>query len=290
MNVTQRMTEDQQRIEDWLRQYLKGLSVYGDLNDAMAYSLLSGGKRIRPLLTLEACRLFGGEPERALPFACGVEMVHTYSLIHDDLPCMDDDDLRRGRPTNHKVFGETTAVLAGDGLLTLAFQALTQAPLSPAQICRGVACLAGAAGPGGMVAGQILDIAGEGRSLTYDEVVEIEALKTGCIMEAAVRLGCIAADSTAEQEEAGAAYARQLGLAFQIRDDLLDVLGDEKELGKPVGSDREKEKSTFTSLKGIQACEERIQMLTEQAVSVIKPFPGSAFLCELAETLANRRK
>lgn len=290
MDFTQQMTEDQQRVEDWLRQYLKGLPVYGDLNDAMAYSLLSGGKRIRPVLTLEACRLFGGEPEQALPFACGLEMVHTYSLIHDDLPCMDDDELRRGRPTNHKMFGETTAVLAGDGLLTLAFRALTEAPLSPAQICRGVACLAEAAGPSGMVAGQILDMAGEGRSLTYAEVVEIEALKTGRMIEAAVRLGCIAADSTKEQEEAGAIYARRLGLAFQIRDDLLDVLGDERELGKPVGSDRENEKSTFTSLKGIQGCEERIQTLTEQAMSAIGSFSGSAFLCELAEMLANRRK
>ena len=290
MEVTTRLVQDQTLIENALKGYAAAWPAYGRQQEAMAYSLLSGGKRIRPVLVLEVCRLFGGTPEKALPFACGLEMVHTYSLIHDDLPCMDDDDFRRGKPTNHKVFGEASAVLAGDGLLTAAFGVLTQADLSPDQICRGVACLSQAAGPAGMVGGQVLDLLGEGRTLTYDQIVEIESLKTGCMIEAAARLGAIAAGSTEEQEEAAAAYARKIGLAFQIRDDVLDVLGDEAELGKPIGSDQENQKSTFLGLKGAEGCQALIRTLTEEAVGCIRPYPGSEFLCDLAAMLAGRTK
>lgn len=290
MEITKQLAEDQKRIEERLRQYTETWPDHGDLRRAMAYSLLSGGKRIRPALVLEVCRLFGGETERALPFACGLEMVHTYSLIHDDLPCMDDDDFRRGKPTNHKVYGEATAVLAGDALLTTAFGVLAQAELSPEQIGRGIACLAQAAGPDGMVGGQVLDLQGEGKQLTYEEVVQIESLKTGCMIEAAARLGAIAAGSTPEEEEAAASYARKLGLAFQIRDDVLDVLGDAEEFGKPIGSDQENEKSTFVALKGVPACEKRIEELTEEAVAALAHYPGSEFLCGLARFLAERRK
>ena len=290
MDMKKQLAADQALVEEALARYAEQWPELGDLQRAMAYSLLSGGKRIRPVLTLAACRLFGGQAEKALPFACGLEMIHTYSLIHDDLPCMDDDDFRRGKPTNHKVYGEATAVLAGDSLLTAAFGVLAQAELSPEQIVRGVACLSQAAGPAGMAGGQVLDILGEGKTLTYDEIVQIQNLKTGCMIEAAVRLGAIAAGSTPEEEEAVAEYARKIGLAFQIRDDVLDVLGDEAELGKPIGSDQENQKSTFVGLKGIEGCEALIEELTEGAIASLASFPGSEFLCELARMLAGRTK
>lgn len=290
MDMKKQLAADQALVEEALARYAGQWPELGDLQKAMAYSLLSGGKRIRPVLTLAACRLFGGQAEKALPFACGLEMIHTYSLIHDDLPCMDDDDFRRGKPTNHKVYGEATAVLAGDSLLTAAFGVLAQAELSPAQIVRGVACLSQAAGPAGMAGGQILDLLGEGKTLTYDEIVQIQNLKTGCMIEAAVRLGAIVAGSTPEEEEAVAEYASKIGLAFQIRDDVLDVLGDEAELGKPIGSDQENQKSTFVGLKGIEGCEALIEELTEGAIASLASYPGSEFLCELARMLAGRTK
>lgn len=290
MDMKKQLAADQALVEEALARYAEQWPELGDLQRAMAYSLLSGGKRIRPVLTLAACRLFGGQAEKALPFACGLEMIHTYSLIHDDLPCMDDDDFRRGKPTNHKVYGEATAVLAGDSLLTAAFGVLAQAELSPEQIVRGVACLSQAAGPAGMAGGQVLDLLGEGKTLTYDEIVQIQNLKTGCMIEAAVRLGAIAAGSTPEEEEAVAEYARKIGLAFQIRDDVLDVLGDEAELGKPIGSDQENQKSTFVGLKGIEGCEALIEELTEGAITSLASYPGSEFLCELARMLAGRTK
>lgn len=282
------LAADQALIEQALTQYADRWPAYGALQKAMAYSLLSGGKRIRPILTLAVCRLFGGQAEQALPFACGLEMVHTYSLIHDDLPCMDDDDFRRGRPTNHKVFGEATAVLAGDALLTAAFETLTQAPVSPAQVGRGVSCLARLAGPAGMVGGQMLDLCGEGKQLGYDEILQLQALKTGCLLEAAARLGAIAADSTPEQEEAAAQYARKLGLAFQIRDDLLDVLGEEATFGKPIGSDRENQKSTFVQCKGVDDCKRLVHTLTEEAIAALSAYPGRPFLEGLARMLEER--
>lgn len=290
MTMTERLKADQALIEAKLKEYAGSWPAHGRLQEAMAYSLLSGGKRIRPVLTLEVCRLFGGDPEQALPFACGLEMVHTYSLIHDDLPCMDDDDLRRGKPTNHKVFGECMAVLAGDGLLTAAFETLASADLTPAQLVRGVQCLSRAAGPAGMVGGQVLDTDGEGKALSYEEITQIERLKTGCMIEAAARLGAIAAGGTRWQEGDAAQYAKSIGLAFQIRDDLLDVLGDEAEFGKPIGSDAANEKSTFVTLKGVEGCQKLIDELTEEAMKSIRPYSGSEFLCELALYLAGRTK
>lgn len=288
MNFAQQMAEDRKRIEAALAKYAAAWPAYGQIQEAMSYSLLSGGKRIRPVLVLEVCRLFGGNVEAALPFACGLEMVHTYSLIHDDLPCMDDDDLRRGKPTNHKVYGEATAVLAGDGLLTAAFGVLAQADLPPERLVRGIACLSQAAGPAGMVGGQMLDLLGEGKQLTYEEIETIERLKTSCMIEAAARLGAIAAGSAAPEEERAADYARKLGLAFQIRDDVLDVLGEESTFGKPIGSDETNAKSTFVSLKGVAACQTQIQELTQQAVACLSPYEGRDFLCALARMLADR--
>ena len=271
MEITTQLQVDQAQIEDALRTYAAKWPAYGVLKDAMSYSLLSGGKRIRPVLVLEICKLFGGTAEDALPFACGLEMVHTYSLIHDDLPCMD-------------------AVLAGDALLTTAFAVLAEAPLPAERVQRGIAALADAAGPNGMVGGQVLDLLGEGNSLQEEEILAIESLKTGCMIEAAARLGAIAAGSTPEEEAAAAAYARKLGLAFQVRDDILDVMGDEGEFGKPIGSDQANQKSTFVALKGIAACEAWVQELTQEAVAFLAPFSGREFLCELAHFLARRTK
>ena len=293
LEFERRLAGDQKRIEEALGAIFREDDRYADLQEAMEYSLMAGGKRVRPVLTLECCRLCGGDPERALPFACGVEMVHTYSLIHDDLPCMDDDDLRRGRPTNHRVYGEATAVLAGDGLLTAAFQMLTARRdlLSPEQMAEGVDCLSRAAGPSGMVGGQVLDMAGEGHSLSLAEVEELQRLKTGALIAAAAEMGCIVAGGTQEQRQAVRHYAERLGLAFQVRDDILDVVGDEATLGKPIGSDARSEKTTFVTLKGLDACRTLVKRLTGEAIEALAPFGGEGgALCWLAEQLAGREK
>ena len=187
------LARDRAMIEERLDKIFRGEARYADLQEAMEYSLLAGGKRIRPVLTLETCRMCGGSLQAALPFACGVEMIHTYSLIHDDLPAMDNDDLRRGRPTNHVVYGEATAILAGDGLLTAAFEQLAGAELPPERVVAAVACLSRCAGPAGMVGGQALDMAGEGHALTRGELELLQSLKTGALISAAARLGAIAA-------------------------------------------------------------------------------------------------
>ncbi len=291
MDLQKRMEEDAALIEGWLADYIDGLWPYGKLSEAMGYSLLSGGKRIRPILTLEACLLCGGEAEVALPLACALEMVHTYSLIHDDLPAMDNDNLRRGRPTNHRVYGEATAILAGDALLTAAFEVISDAQgLTDAQRLEAVRCLSQAAGPGGMVAGQVLDMDATGRSLTFPQIQKIEALKTGCLITAALTLGCIAAGEKEEKRQALEQYAKAIGLAFQIQDDILDQEGDEAELGKPIGSDHKNEKATFVSLLGIAACRDLVAKLTQEALDAVKPYEESTFLCQLAQMLADRRK
>ena len=281
---------DQVLVEEWLQEHLDSLWPFGKLVESMGYSLLSGGKRIRPVLTLEACRLCGGRAETALPLACALEMVHTYSLIHDDLPCMDDDDLRRGKPTNHRVFGQATAVLAGDALLTNAFEVLAKTPeLSPERQIQAVRCLAEAAGPAGMVAGQILDMDGAGRTLSFDQIRKIETLKTGRMIMAALELGCIAAGENGDRRLALLTYGEKLGLAFQIQDDILDQEGETEELGKPVGSDLKQGKATFVSLAGADACRRMVEDLTDEAAAAIAPYKEREFLCWLAEMLAERR-
>lgn len=287
-----RLRADQELVEQALRGLFRDAAPRADLYDAMNYSLLSGGKRLRPLLTLECCRLCGGQAEDALPLACAVEMVHTYSLIHDDLPCMDNDDLRRGRPTNHRVYGEATAMLAGDGLLTAAFETAACAAdrLSAPQVVEAVEVLSRAAGPAGMVGGQALDLAGEGYALSEEELAQIHGLKTGAMMTAAAELGCIAAGASQEERKAVRDFAVHLGLAFQIRDDMLDVEGDRSALGKPIGSDAANEKNTFVTVKGLDACREEVARLTECAVSALAPFSGGEFLTWLARKLAEREK
>lgn len=280
-------------VEDYLRRCFAERESRADLYDAMLYSLLAGGKRLRPVLALETCRMCGGDVNTALPFACAVEMIHTYSLIHDDLPCMDDDDLRRGRPTNHKVYGEATAVLAGDALLTAAFETIAEhgTALSAERALEASACLGRAAGARGMVGGQALDMAGEGHSLALSEVEELQRLKTGALIAAAAEIGCIVAGGGEQEREAVRRYAQLLGLAFQIRDDMLDVDGDEAKLGKPIGSDAANEKVTFVSLKGIEACEKLVCEKTEAAKETLRnTFEDTGFLCWLADKLVKREK
>lgn len=291
MDYQARMEEDRRAIEGALRSAFRDRESMAGLYDAMEYSLLSGGKRIRPLLTLATCRLCGGDAAVAMPFACAVEMVHTYSLIHDDLPCMDNDDLRRGRATNHKVYGEATAVLAGDGLLTAAFgTALGASGIPPERVVAAAACLAHAAGGGGMVGGQALDMAAEGRSLDAGDVEYLQSLKTGALLSAAAEMGCIAAGGDKMARAAVACYAKKLGLAFQIRDDMLDVTGDVQILGKPIGSDADQEKTTFVTLKGLDGCKKLVDRLTQEAKDALDGFPEKGFLCALADELARRER
>ena len=288
VDYKQRMEEDRQRVEEALSQVLSDQVRYGDLQDAMEYSLLAGGKRLRPVLVLETCRMCGGDVEKAIPFACALEMIHTYSLIHDDLPAMDDDDLRRGRLTNHKVYGEATAILAGDALQMEAFTQITSAQLPPECVVQAVACLAKAAGQAGMVGGQALDMAGEGRALSVEELELLQSLKTGALIEAAAELGCIAASGTKEQREKVRQYAALLGRAFQIRDDMLDVTSTQEELGKPIGSDQENDKSTFVTALGLESCAGLVDKLTCKAVETLDGFEQPGFLVWLAEQMAQR--
>ena len=250
----------------------------GDLavGEMMAYSLKNGGKRIRPVLTLEFCRLCGTSPDKAIPFACALEYIHTYSLIHDDLPCMDNDDMRRGQPSSHKKFGEANALLAGDALLTRAFGILACAELPPAFIVRAVDALADAAGAQGMIGGQYLDLEGEKKVLTVEDLRRIDELKTGALIKCACLLGCIAADAEIDQIDAAEAYAENLGVAFQIVDDILDVTADAATLGKPVGSDEKNGKNTYVSLLGLDGAAAEAEKYTNLALEALEVFGDRA--------------
>ena len=289
-NYSIRMARDLTLIEEYLSGVCREGDRYADLQEAMEYSLMAGGKRIRPVLVLETCRMCGGNLQQALPFAAAVEMVHTYSLIHDDLPAMDDDQLRRGRPTNHVVYGEATAILAGDGLLTAAFGQLAAAELPAQQIVEAVRCLSEAAGPEGMVGGQALDMAGEGRAMTRCELEQLQSLKTGALIAAAAQLGCIAAGGSQEQLGQVKRYAQALGRAFQVRDDMLDVTSSDEELGKTVGSDRVNEKNTFVTALGLAGCQQLMEQLTQEAVDALGGFEDAGFLSWLAWEMSVRNK
>ena len=294
MECSARLKQLQERIDDCLEFMLEDDDVpYRTLLQAMSYSLNAGGKRLRPALVLEFCRLCGGDEERALPAALSVELLHTYSLIHDDLPCMDNDDLRRGKPTNHKVFGECTAILAGDALQALAFQMVLDSPLSDRRTLRCARLLARAAGPEGICGGQQMDLEWEGRALSEEELLQIHLHKTAALIRAACLMGVAAAGGMPEQEEAAAAFADHLGLAFQIRDDILDVTSTEEELGKPIGSDAANEKTTYVTLYGPDRCEELVLEHTRAARQALEQteWPGDpGFLLWLAEELACRSK
>ena len=278
----------------FMEEYLKNIypkfraEPQSELFDAMEYSLLAGGKRLRPIFTLDFCRMCGGNWVDAAPFAAAMEMIHTYSLIHDDLPCMDNDDFRRGRPTNHKVYGETMAILAGDGLLTDAFMLAASAKLpQPEKMSFAIQVLAQNAGSLGMVGGQVLDIQSELRELTEQEVIDIQSRKTGALINAACVLGVIAGSGDEEKIEAAATFAGALGMAFQIRDDMLDVIGTQEEMGKGVGTDETK--NTFVKLYGLEKCEELVQKYTATAIDALKIFEDNTYMTALALSLTDRR-
>ena len=257
------------------------------LFDAMRYSLLAGGKRLRPIFTLDFCKMCGGDVENAIDFAAAVEMIQTYSLIHDDLPCMDNDDFRRGKPTNHKMFGEATAVLAGDALLTAAFQYLAKAPVSADNRIAAVSVLSECAGELGMVGGQVLDMQSESRQCTEQEVLDIQTRKTGALIAAACKLGVIAGGGNSQQLSAAEVFAYHLGLAFQIRDDMLDIIGSAEEMGKSVGTDGIK--NTFVQIYGLEECDRLVRLHTQNAIDALSIFENTDYMAELASSLTVRR-
>lgn len=294
------MSEDWQaqyraKIEQALEQSVPsvGGELYAGVIDAMRYSLLGGGKRIRPILVMEFCRLCGGSPEDALPWACALEMIHTYSLIHDDLPCMDDDDMRRGRASCHKVYGEATALLAGDALLTLAFETACNPSAGSVPAERALEAsweLARAAGVNGMVGGQQIDLVSEGRAVPLEVLQKMDDCKTGALIRAAATMGCILGGGTEEQRRSADEYASSLGLAFQIVDDILDVTGSVEQLGKPVHSDQEHDKSTYVALLGLEEAQREASRLTQRAVAALEVFGTEAdSLRALAVHLAERK-
>ena len=287
------MTNELKSYVSHIENYLDGCFDFyefepqGILFDSMRYSLLAGGKRLRPVFVFDFCRMAGGCWPDATPFAAAVEMIHTYSLIHDDLPSMDNDDFRRGRPTNHKVYGEAMAILAGDAMLTSAFGHIADAPnLSADAKLRAVSYLSRCAGETGMVGGQVLDILAEQRECTEQEILNIQSRKTGALIKAACVLGVMAANGTAQQEFAAMEFADHLGLAFQIRDDMLDVIGDADKLGKATGMDGQK--NTFVRLYGLEKCEELVKAHTEAAIDALDVFEDSEFMRELAMSLVGR--
>ena len=256
---------------------------------AARYSLLGGGKRIRAILTLSVCDMLGGEMQVAAQFAAAVEMLHCYSLIHDDLPCMDNDDLRRGKPTNHKVYGETLAVLAGDAMQPEAFRLMAEAPCLPAENrLEAVRTLARACGADGMVGGQVLDTVYDVRDAAGLTV--LNRLKTGVMISAAAELGCIASEMPATMRAQALVYADAIGRGFQIRDDMLDVEGDQAVFGKPIGSDVQEGKVTFIDVIGMDACRQEVAACTETAKAAVAGWPDHGFLWELADRMVGRRK
>ena len=282
----------------YTKEEFKGHEEYvKDIFDSFCYSLFAGGKRLRPFLVLEFCRLCGGDMTEALSYASAIEMIHTFSLIHDDLPCMDDDDMRRGKPTNHKLFGEACALLAGDALSLYAFEAATENGLSAEQNIRAVKLLARNAGVCGMIAGQQIDMTAENKKACENDEALLTLLqnkKTGCLFEAACLLGCIAAGKKESDDEYKAAkdFARHIGLAFQIADDVLDVCGDEKTLGKNIGSDSENGKTTFVTLLGIDGARAKSQSEIQEAkesLSVLEKHGADCLiLSELADFIIDR--
>ena len=287
----QQLQAYKQFIESYLKDFYSRFSgePQKKLFDAMQYSLFAGGKRIRPILTMEFCRMCCGDYRKAAPFAGAIEMIQTYSLIHDDLPCMDNDDFRRGIPTNHKVYGEGTAVLAGDALLTDAFMLASSATLDkPENVALAIGILAHNTGSMGMVGGQMLDIDSESRELTEQEVFHIHSRKTVALINASCVLGVIAGGGSEAQMQAASQFASGLGMAFQIRDDILDVIGYAAELGKPVGTDEKK--NTFVRLYGLKRCDDMVTRYTQMAIDALDAFEDANFLKEMALKLTSRTK
>ncbi len=294
--MVMKMTDYIKMTEQALYDYLPDLNCREkQLVESMNYSLEAGGKRVRPNLVFNFNELCGGNAEAAVPFACAVEMIHTYSLIHDDLPCMDDDDMRRGKPSNHKVYGEDIALLAGDALQSLAFEIMTSekaiAGSSAVACCKAVNTLSAYCGATGMVGGQVIDLINENKSAPIEVLREMDYKKTACLIKAACELGCISADADENLIKAASKYGECIGIAFQIQDDILDVVSTDEELGKPVGSDSENAKSTYVSLLGIEECRKLVAELTDKAKNALMAFNGDTkALCDFADYLASRTK
>lgn len=291
--MNQMLEARSREYREYIEAYLKDWYVrfhdepQSKLFEAMEYSLLAGGKRLRPIFAFEFCRMCGADWKKAAPLAAAVEMVHTYSLIHDDLPCMDNDDYRRGRLTNHKVYGEAMAVLAGDALLTDAFCVASTADLEGKSMADAIGILSECAGSLGMVGGQVLDILAEERECTEQEILDIQSRKTGRLVNAACALGAIAGGASEAQFDAACRFAASLGLAFQIRDDMLDVIGTKEEMGKGVGTDENK--NTFVRLYGLEKCEELVQKYTQSAIDALQVFDDNVYMSQLALSLTDRR-
>ena len=293
MNTKDTLKKYADLVESALDKYIPEQNIaQKTVIDAMRYSLLAGGKRLRPVFVLEFCRVCGGDVNEAMPFACALEMIHTYSLIHDDLPCMDNDDLRRGKPTNHKVFGEDIAVLAGDGLLNAAFETVLNAKettsLSADKILKASRVLAKCSGMYGMLGGQTIDVKNNGIIPDLNDLKNMYAMKTGALLNAAGQMGCIVGGANDKQLAAAYEYTANIGLAFQIVDDLLDIEGDSALLGKNTGCDELVGKTTFPSIVGIDKAKEIVKELTVNAKNALCEFADTAFLSELADMLASR--
>lgn len=287
---------DMKKVSETVEKYINSTFAEPDedideVADAMRYSLFAGGKRIRPYILLAFCRMFGGSDEAALPFAAAIEMIHTFSLIHDDLPCMDNDDLRRGKPTNHKVYGEATALLAGDALALKAFgTAANNEYVDAENILEAVKILSVSAAENGMVGGQIMDMNGEKEILSLEKLKKLQRLKTGALIVASAKLGTLAAGvgKNDERMDSAVGYAGDIGLAFQIKDDILDVVGEEQALGKPIGSDAENSKTTFLSHMTLEEAQSYAHELTENAKKAIIGYKGNENLIALADYLLER--
>lgn len=291
INIEAVLRASAEKVEAALRSCYPADAEKDTLYNAELYSLMAGGKRIRPFLTLEFCRLFGGSEEAAMPFACAVEMMHTFSLIHDDLPCMDNDDLRRGRPTSHRVFGEAMALLAGDSLELRAVKtALLNVHVSPWDSRRAATVLADCAGK--MIEGQVMDMAAEREAISMEQLLTLQSKKTGALMEVSAAMGCIAAgiEDNAPEIDDAVLYAGRIGLAFQIIDDILDAQSTAEELGKSVGSDARDGKTTFLSFMNADEARSYARRVTDAAIDAVVGYKGSETLVALAEWLLTRRK
>lgn len=293
MDIKEVLTDYAEMTERALDRYLPPTEcLQKNVILAARHSLTAGGKRIRPALVMEFCRVCGGEPESALPVACAIEMMHTFSLIHDDLPCMDNDDMRRGKPSCHKAYGEATALLAGDALAIMPSQIIAQAAverkISTEAAVKIIALLNERAGIMGMIGGQVIDTENEGKKLPENILLEMYRMKTGALLEFCCRAGCIAAGAGADKQLAAGTYALKMGLAFQIIDDILDVTADEKLLGKPVGSDSASGKYTYVTCVGIEKARQEAQRLTNEAIEQLGEFEGNEFLVGLTKMLLDR--
>ncbi|MDH7498155.1 MAG: polyprenyl synthetase family protein [Syntrophomonadaceae bacterium] len=294
MSFAEELRRRQQLVEEHLPAFLPDPETFPPvIHQAMHYALFNGGKRLRPLLLLEAARVAGGDAEQVMPFACAVEMIHSYSLVHDDLPAMDDDDYRRGKPTCHRVFGEANAILAGDALLTQAFAVMTssalQGRLDPRRALRAMVEIATAAGSTGMIGGQVIDLASEGQHPALEQLQAMHRMKTGALFVACLRSGAILAGAAAAVVDAFTAYGDALGLCFQITDDILDIEGDATVIGKPVGSDLKHDKATYPALVGLEQARAMARDCSRTAVASLQGFgPEADFLRGLASYVLER--